>query len=194
MTDRVKIISTEVLAKNWATLTKARFSLQRRDGTWQEMTRESYDHGHAAAMLLLDETTGKVILTRQFRYPVHVSGDPAWLIEVCAGLLDGEEPDVAAAREAMEETGYRPTAVEHVFDAYMSPGSVTEKISCFVGSYVAGSAETAGGGLHAEGEDIEVLEMPLKAALAMIGTGEIMDGKTIALLQWAAINRPELVR
>lgn len=194
MNDRVKIVSTQILARDWATLTKVRFALRRRDGAWQEMSRESYDHGHAAAVLLLDPQGGTVILTRQFRYPVHASGDPAWLIEVCAGLLDGEEPQAAARREVLEETGYRPITLEHVFDAYMSPGSVTEKIAFFVGTYAPGTAETAGGGLLQEGEDIEVLELPLRQALAMIGTREIIDGKTIALLQWAAINRPELVR
>ena len=144
--------------------------------------------------LLLDPAAATVLLTRQFRYPVYANGDPAWLIEVCAGLLDGEEPAIAASREAVEETGYRPVTLDHVFDAYMSPGSLTEKIACFVGSYVSGSPENAGGGLEDEGEDIEVLELPLSTALTMIKTGKITDGKTIMLLQWAALNRPELVR
>ncbi|MEO5808058.1 NUDIX domain-containing protein [Devosia sp.] len=194
MDERVRILETQTLSDDWATLNKVTFALQRRDGTWQTMSRESYDRGHAAAMLLLDPATGTVALTRQFRYPVYASGDPAWLIEVCAGLLDGEQPVEAIMREALEETGYRPTAVEHAFDAYMSPGSVTEKLSHFIGHYTSGQRETTGGGLHDEGEDIEVLELPLKQALAMIKTGEIVDAKTIALLYWAALNRPEALK
>lgn len=187
MVDQIKIISTQVLADDWATLSKVTFDLQRRDGQWQRQTREVYDHGSAAAVLLCNPAQGTVILTRQFRFPLFFKGEPAMLIEVCAGLLDGDDPAACAKKEAEEETGYRVDHVEHAFDAFMSPGSLTEKLSFFTAFYDAGSKVHAGGGLHHEGEDIEVLELPFIEALAMIGTGEITDGKTIIILQHAAL-------
>lgn len=188
MSKRIKDVTVETLANNWGTLTKASFEYQRSDGSWQHQVRECYDHGHGAAILLFEPDAQTVILIRQFRYPVFAAGDPAFLVEVCAGLVDNDPPQTAVMREALEETGYEPFGVEHMFDAYMSPGSVQEKVSCYLGLYHAGSA-AAGGGLADEGEDIEVLELPLAEALAMIDRGEIIDGKTIMMLQWLALKR-----
>jgi len=184
----VKITSETTLAKAWGTLSEARLELRRRDGTWQEQTREVYDHGSAAAVLLCNPAAGNVVLTRQFRYPVHRNGDDGCLIEVCAGLLDGDSPEDCARRESEEETGYRPSALIHAFAAYASPGSLTEKLDCFIGLYDETARVAAGGGLHHEGEDIEILELPFETALAMISSGGIIDAKTIMLLQHAALS------
>lgn len=189
MAQDVKLVREEVLVEAWGTLSRADIELRRRDGTWQSQSREVYDHGSAAAVLLCNPATGMVILTRQFRYPVHRNGDPAWLIEACAGLLDGDSPMQCAARESEEETGYRPYELIHAFAAYASPGSLTEKLDCFIGLYDAASKISAGGGLHHEGEDIEVLELPFATAFAMIASGQIIDAKTIMLLQHAALTR-----
>ena len=188
MDDRVKIIGETVLSKDWGLLKKTSFDLQRRDGTWQRQSRETYDRGNAAAILLYCVANDTVILTRQFRFPVFVGGHDAWLIEVCAGLLDGDDPETCARREAVEETGHAVEDIRHVFDIETSPGSVIERLSCFIGTYDANSRISDGGGLHAEGEDIEVLEFGLKAALAMIDSGEIVDAKTILLLQHLALH------
>jgi len=189
VSENIKILSRTVLAKGWGTLGETHLEMRRRDGTWQAMTRETYDHGNAAAVLLCNPQTGKVVLTRQFRYPVLHNGDPAWLLEVCAGLLDGDTPETCARRESEEETGYRPTALIHAFVAYASPGSVTEKLDCFIGLYDEGSRVNDGGGLHHEGEDIEVIEMAFEEAFGLIASGEIIDAKTIMLLQHAALSK-----
>lgn len=188
MDDRVKIIEIETLSENWGVLKNTTFELRRRDGRWQQQERETYDRGDAAAILLYDPTRGTVLLTRQFRFPLYARGEAPMLIEVCAGLLDGDDPETCARKEAEEETGYRVSAIQHVFDSHMSPGSVLEKLSFFVGTYDHRSRVSAGGGLPHEGEDIEVLELPFERALAMIGGGEITDAKTIMLLQHAALN------
>lgn len=188
MSEDIKLESETVLVQAWGTLSEARLEMRRRDGSWQQIRREVYDHGNAAAVLLCDPARGKVVVTRQFRYPVHRNGDGGWLIEACAGLLDGESPEICAEREAIEETGYRPSALMHVFDSYASPGSLTEKLHCFIGLYDARAKVAAGGGLHHEGEDIEVIELDFPQALAMIGSGEIIDSKTIMLLQHAALH------
>ncbi|MDB5621937.1 MAG: hydrolase [Devosia sp.] len=190
MSERIKNVQVETLARHWGTLTQASFEYQRSDGTWQRQVRECYDHGHGAAILLFEPVQRTVILVRQFRYPAFAAGEPAFLVEVCAGLVDDDPAPVAAVREALEETGLRPHGVEHMFEAFMSPGSLQEKVSCFLGLYDAATPPEGGGGLAEEGEDIEILELPLEDALAMIGRGEIMDGKTIMMLQWLALNRP----
>jgi GDP-mannose pyrophosphatase NudK len=187
MDDDIRILATEVLADDWGVLTKATLEVKRRDGSLQTMTREAYDHGNAATVLLYNIEHGTVVLIRQFRFPLHFTGENPMLIEACAGLLDGDEPAACAKKEAEEETGYRVSHVEHVFDAFMSPGSVTEKLSFFLAEYDADSKIGDGGGLQHEGEDIEVLEMKFADALRMIGTGEITDGKTIMILQHAAL-------
>jgi len=189
VSDTVKIQSITKLAHNWGRFDDYVVSHPRQDGTSQTIRREVYDHGSAAAVLLYSSETGTVVLTRQFRLPPHLNGDPAWLIEVPAGLLDGEDPELAARREAVEETGYDPADLQFVFDAYMSPGSLTEKCACFIGHYTPGQTVSAGGGLASEGEDIEVIELGFDAALAMIVSGEIVDAKTIMLLQALALRQ-----
>lgn len=183
MHDTITIDSITPLAKDWGRLDRYEVTHARRDGTRQTVMREVYDHGSAAAVLMFAPATRSVILTRQFRLPPHLNGDPAWLIEAPAGLLDGEAPALAARREAIEETGYEPQALQFLFDAYMSPGSLTEKCACFLARYTPGEQLAAGGGLAHEGEDIEVFELSLDAALEMIATGEIADAKTILMLQ-----------
>ena len=189
MSDTVKIQSITKLAHNWGRFDDYVVSHPRQDGTSQTIRREVYDHGSAAAVLLYSSETGTVVLTRQFRLPPHLNGDPAWLIEVPAGLLDGEDPELAARREAVEETGYDPADLQFVFDAYMSPGSLTEKCACFIGHYTPGQTVSTGGGLASDGEDIEVIELGFDAALAMIASGEIVDAKTIMLLQALALRQ-----
>lgn len=189
MSKTVTIDSVAKLSHNWGRFDNYTVTHGRRDGGTQTVVREVYDHGSAAAVLLHAPDADTVILTRQFRLPPHLNGDPAWLIEVAAGLLDGEEPVVAAQREALEETGYAGTDLQFQFDAYMSPGSVTEKCACFIGRYTPGERAHAGGGLDAEGEDIEVLEIGFAQAFAMIASGEIVDAKTILLLQALALQR-----
>jgi nudix-type nucleoside diphosphatase (YffH/AdpP family) len=187
--DRVRIIEEQVLANDWFLLRKTTFELKRRDGRTQVVSRETYDRGNGAVLLLFNAQRGTVILTRQFRFPAYVNGcSDGLLIEACAGLLDGEDAESAIRREVAEETGVRVTSPRKIFEAYMSPGSVTEKLHFFVAKYTDGDRLHAGGGDAVEGEDIEVLELPLARALDMIANGEIEDGKTIMLLQHAALT------
>lgn len=188
MTDDIRIESVTKLAHNWGRFDDYQVNHVRRDGTRQTVRREVYDHGSAAAVLLYAPGPGTVILTRQFRLPPHLNGDPAWLIEAPAGLLDGEPPAVAARREAIEETGYEPRHLLFLFDAYMSPGAVTEKCACYLAEYTPGETVGQGGGLASEGEDIEVFELQFEAALGMVGSGEITDAKTILMLQALALR------
>lgn len=184
----IRNLSIEVLSDNWYTLRKATFDYRRRDGTWQRQSREAYDRGNASAILLYNRSLGTVILTRQFRYPAYSNGlADGMLIEVCAGLLDADDPETAIRRETEEETGYRLGAVRKVFEAYMSPGSVTEKLHFFVAEYDPSQRVSDGGGADDGAEDIEVLEIPFPEAMAMIGTGAIQDAKTIMLLYHAQI-------
>ena len=187
-TDNVRLVDAQVLSDNWYTLRKISVELRRRDGQWQRLSREAYDRGNGAALLLWDPRRSTVVLTRQFRLPAFLNGSPdGQLIEACAGLLDGDEPEACIRREAEEETGYRIRTPRKLFEAYMSPGSVTEKLHFFVAEYEPGDRVRAGGGLMEEGEDIEVIEMPLAEALAAIASGRIQDGKTIMLLQHVAL-------
>ena len=188
MDERVKIVSRKTLASGWGTLSESEFRLRRADGSWQTQRREIYDHGDAAAILLCDRTAGTVLLTRQFRFPAYDNGDSAWLVEVCAGLLDGDEPPACALREAEEETGHRPRDLRFVAKLYLSPGSLSERVSLFVGAYDASTRTGPGGGVADEGEDIEILELPFADALQMCRTGAIVDAKTVLLLHWAALN------
>lgn len=189
VTDHITIDDVTELSRSWGRLDNYTITHQRRDGTSQTVMREVYDHGSAAAVLLYAPETGTVVLTRQFRLPAHLNGDPAWLIEAPAGLLDGEPAAVAARREAIEETGYEPQALEFLFDAYMSPGSLTEKCACYLGRYTPGHKVAEGGGLAQEGEDIEVFELPFAEAWNMIADGRIVDGKTIMMLQALALRQ-----
>jgi len=187
--EQVRILEERVLAHDWYLLRKTTFEHRRRDGRLQVVSRETYDRGNGVALLLFNAARGTVILTRQFRFPAWVNGcADGLLIEACAGQLDGNDPIAAMQREAIEETGYDVRSPRKVFEAYMSPGSVTEKLHFFVAAYEDADRRHAGGGEAEEGEDIEVLELPLARALAMIVSGEIQDGKTIMLLQHAAMT------
>jgi len=190
MNDRVRLISTQVLSDDWYVLKKNVFDYQRRDGSWQRQSRETYDRGNGATILLYNRKRKTVILTRQFRFPAFVNGTPdGMLIEACAGLLDQDDAATCIRRETEEETGYRITEVRKVLEAYMSPGSVTERIYFFVGEYQPKHKVSAGGGDATEGEDIETLEITLDQAMEMVETGQICDGKTILLLMHAKIHR-----
>lgn len=187
MRERATIIGEELLSHDWGRLSRYIIGVTHSSGGTQQLRREVYDHGNAAAVLLCDPARGTVILTRQLRFPAQLNGDDPWLVEVCAGLLDGDAPAVCARREAEEESGYRVETLVHAFDCYVSPGSLTEKISCYLATYRPDDRVSAGGGLEHEGEDIEVLELPFATALDMVRSGGITDLKTIALLQHAAL-------
>jgi nudix-type nucleoside diphosphatase (YffH/AdpP family) len=186
--DRIRIHSVEVLSDDWYVLKKTTFDYLRSNGTWQRQSRETYDRGNGATILLYNTARRTVILIRQFRFPVYVNGHHGLLIETPAGLLDRASPEERIKAETEEETGYRVGAIRKVFDAYMSPGSVTEKLHFFVAEYAPDSKVRHGGGVEAEGEDIEVLELGLDSALRMIEDGQIVDGKTIMLLQYAKLH------
>jgi nudix-type nucleoside diphosphatase (YffH/AdpP family) len=179
----IHIRSIEVLSDDWAILKKVTFDYRRRDGSLETQVRQTYDRGHGAVILPYDPERGTVLLVRQFRLPAYVSGHPEPLIEACAGLLDRDDPETCIRREAEEELGYRLKAVEQAFHAFMSPGSVTERLMFFTARYSPEDRIGLGGGDAHEGEDIEVLELALDEALAMIDGGRIIDGKTIMLLQ-----------
>ena len=188
--EHVRLLDTQLLSNNWYVLRTIAFELRRRDGSWQRQNREAYDRGNGAALLLFDPRRRTVVLTRQFRLPAFINGcADGYLIEACAGLLDGSDPETCIRKEAEEETGYRIRTPRKVFEAYMSPGSVTEKLHFFVAEYQAEDRINTGGGLAEEGEDIEVLEMPLAEAMAGIRTGLIQDGKTVMLLQHVALSQ-----
>jgi nudix-type nucleoside diphosphatase (YffH/AdpP family) len=187
--DRVRVVREELLSDNWAILKKTTLEYQRSDGSWQTLVRETYDRGNGVAILLYNRARQTVILTRQFRYPAFVNDHAEMLIEVCAGLLDKRDPAEAIRRETEEETGYRIGEPRKVLEIFMSPGSVTEKLYFFVAEYEADQRVNEGGGLHEDGEDIGVLEVRLDEAMQMIERGAIMDGKTIILLQYAALHR-----
>jgi len=184
---RVRLHELKILSGDYYTLRKARFDFQRLDGRWQHQQRESYDIGDAAAVLPFDRASGLVILIRQFRWPVFEWGYRKFLVEVIAGKLDGDTPADCVTREALEEAGVaiaKPRLVTHCF---VSPGAVKERASMFLADYDSAAPRAKGGGHEAEGEDIEVLEMPLTDALGMVARGEIVDMKTILLLQAAAL-------
>lgn len=186
--DTVRIIDTITLSDNWYILKKYVVDYLRRDGTCQRLEREVYDRGNGAVILLYNRQKNSVILIRQFRLPVYVNGHDGFLIEAAAGLLEEQDPVTRIKAEAEEETGFRITDVEKVFEAFMSPGSVTEKLYFFIAEYQDNNRQSDGGGLPEEGEDVEVLEMPFPQALAAIRNGEIIDGKTIMLLQHLALS------
>lgn len=189
-TPNVRILKQQLLSDNWYVLKKIDFQLQRRDGSWQAQTREVYDRGNGATIVLYNRAKGTVILTRQFRIPAFLNEHDGYLIEAAAGLLDDASPEERIRLEAEEETGYRVRSVRKVYEAFMSPGSVTERVHFFVGEYRPEDRVADGGGLAEEGEDIEVLELPFAEALAMVDDGRIMDGKTIILLQYLKTLMP----
>jgi nudix-type nucleoside diphosphatase (YffH/AdpP family) len=189
MNEKVKILQTEVLSDNWYTLRKITYEYLKNDGSRQVQSREAYDRGNGATILLFNSTHKTVILTRQFRLPTFINGNTSgMLIEACAGLLDKDNPEDCIKRETEEETGYKISEVRKVFEAYMSPGSVTEILYFFVAEYTASMKLNDGGGIAHEQEDIEVLEIPFDKALQMIEEGEIKDAKTIMLLQYAQLK------
>lgn len=190
--DRVKLISKETVWKRFVHLQTLVFDQQMPDGRVIRIDREVHDHGSAAAILLFDPAKDAVVLVRQFRPAAFVNGDPIFMLEVPAGLIDDDQPDEAIRREAMEETGYEVKDVQYLFETYASPGTLTEKVGLFYARVDLEEKAGIGGGLDTEGEDIEVLSIPLDEAFGMITTGEITDAKTIILLQWAMLNRARL--
>lgn len=188
LTHRVRIHDVRTLSDDWYVLKKTTFDWLRSDGTWQTLSRETYDRGNGATLLPFDPAKRTVLLTRQFRYPAYVSGYDDLLIEAAAGLLDGESPENRIRLEVEEELGLRLQDVRKVFACFMSPGSVTEQLHFFVGQYDASMRLSAGGGARDEGEDIEVMELTVDEALQMIQDGRICDGKTVMLVQYAALN------
>jgi nudix-type nucleoside diphosphatase (YffH/AdpP family) len=188
--DRVTIESEETLADNWHRLSKLRLAFRRRDGTTQHLDREVYRNGTAAAVLPHDPARDTVLLIRQFRLPPLLCGDPCWLVEACAGIVEPANTPIETARlEAEQELGCRLHALRPAFSLYTSPGATTEKLHLFLGEYSQADRTGRGGGLRAEGEDIEVLELPLAEAWAMATRGDIVDIKTVLLLQHLVLVR-----
>lgn len=188
LADRIRIKAIRLLSDNWYILRTTTFDWLRANGEWQTQHRETYDRGNGVTLLLYNLAQRTVILTRQFRYPTYVNGHDDLMIETAAGLLDEAAPEERIRAEVEEETGYRLHEVRKVFEAFMSPGAVTERLHFFIGEYHDDMKIGNGGGLHAEGEDIEVLELAFSEALAMAEDGRIVDAKTIMLLQYAALH------
>lgn len=185
-TNLVQPGKAETLSDDWINLTRYTYR-ENQSGVWRKQVREVHDHGHGVCALLHNADTDTVLLTRQFRLPIFLAGDEGPLVEVPAGLLEGADPAERVALEVEEETGFRVADLTHLYDLYMSPGSVTERVSFYLGSYSAKDRVSEGGGVADEGESIEVVEMPFKDALAAIGTGDMKDGKTAVLLQHLAL-------
>ena len=188
VSDRVRVKNVNVLSDRHYRLNEVEFDYRRGNGEWQTQKREVFDRGHAATLLPYNLASRTVVLARQFRLPAYLAGHDDLMIEAAAGMLDGETPEKRICAEAEEEIGYRLGDVRKVFEAFMSPGSVTEKLHFFVAEYQAAMRVGNGGGLAQEGEDIEVLELPIDSALAMIADGRIVDAKTIMLLQYVALH------
>ena len=185
----IKIKQTDLLSDNWYLLNKVTFDFLRKDGKWVTQKREVYDRGNGAGILLYNQEQQTIILTKQFRLPAYLNGnETGMMIEVCAGLLDHDQPEQCIIRETEEETGYRINSVQKIMETYMSPGAITEILHLFIGEYDASMKINDGGGLEHEQEEIEVIEMTFDKAYQMIATGEIKDAKTILLLQYAKIN------
>ena len=187
---KITIQKTELLSDNWYILNKVTFDYQKPDNSIITQQREVYDRGNGAAILLYNKENKTIILTRQFRLPSYLNGNKnGMMVEVCAGLLDQDEPEKCIIRETEEETGYRISKVKKIMETYMSPGAITEILYLFIGEYDASMKVSEGGGLEHEQENIEVLEMPFDEAYNKIETGELKDAKTIMLLQYAKINQ-----
>jgi len=190
MNEKVKNIKTKILSDNWYTLNNISFDYQLKNGEWVHQTRESYDRGNGATILLYNKKKQKVILIKQFRMPTYLNGNSSgMMIETCAGVLDGDDPLTCVIKETEEEAGYRIKNVKKVFELYMSPGAVTEILHFFVAEYNEKMKVSEGGGLEAEHEDIEVLEIDFEEALKMVNSGAINDAKTVLLLQYAQIKK-----
>ena len=186
--DRIRVRDVRLLSDDWYVLKKTTFDWRRDDGSWQTVSRETYDRGNGATLLPYNLGARTVLLTRQFRYPAYVNGYDGLMIETAAGLLDNASPEDRIRKEVEEETGYRLNDVRKVFECFMSPGSVTEKLHFFVAEYDQTMRVADGGGVEAEGEEIGLLERSIDEAMAMIDRGEIVDAKTIMLLQYAALR------
>jgi GDP-mannose pyrophosphatase NudK len=189
MNENVVIKKKEILSDNWYTLNKVTFDYKNANGTWETQEREAYDRGNGATILLYNKATQTVVLTEQFRLPTYLNGnETGMLIEACAGLLDKDNPEDCIRKESEEETGYRIKDVKKIFEAYMSPGSVTEILYFFVAEYDKSMKVSEGGGVAEEHENIQVLEIPFEKACNMMKAGEVKDAKTIMLLQYALLN------
>ena len=187
----VVVRDVELLASGWHVLRRTTLDYRHHDGSWSRQQRETYDRGNGATILLHDTARGTILVTRQFRFPAYVNGHPdGLLLETAAGLLDDDNPEDAIRREASEELGVTVGTLEHVFDVYMSPGSVTERLHFYAAAYTPAARTAEGGGLAEEGEDIAVVELPFGEALDMVYDGRIADAKTIMLVQWAALRGP----
>jgi len=187
--EKVKNLKKEILSDNWYTLNKLSYDYLTKSGKWESHEREAYDRGNGATILLYNKEQKSVILTRQFRAPTYINGNKSgMMIETCAGLLDKDNPEDCIKKETQEETGYKIDTITKVFEAYMSPGSVTEILYFFIAEYAENMKTTSGGGLEHEQEEIQVLELPIDTALQMIKSGEIKDGKTIMLLQYLCLE------
>lgn len=190
MNDKVRNLQTEILSDNWYTLKKISYEIVKDDGSWVKQTREAYDRGNGATIMLYNKEQKTIILTRQFRLPTYINGNESgFLIEACAGLLDNDNPEDCIRKEVQEETGYTVKDVQKVFEAYMSPGSVTEILHFFIAEYAKSMKTSIGGGLEDEQESVEVMELPFEQALQMMQRGEIRDAKTIMLLQFLQIQK-----
>ncbi|MEM8762996.1 MAG: GDP-mannose pyrophosphatase NudK [Bacteroidota bacterium] len=186
---KVRNIKKELLSDNWYSLEKVTFEYQKADGEWETQIREAYDRGNGAVILLYNKAKQSVVLTRQFRMPTYLNGnETGMMIEACAGILEKGNAEETIRMEVEEETGYRITEVQKVFESYMSPGSVTEILYFFLGEYEDDMKVSEGGGAEDETENIEVLELLFTEALEMVKTGEIKDAKTIMLLQYAKLT------
>jgi len=184
----VRNVSSQTLSDGWAKLTQVTFDYRRADGHWQSHKREIYDRGNGAGILLYNLSSGTIVLTRQFRYPAYASDDNGFLLEVPAGIVEGNDPAATIRAETQQETGFIIEEPQFLFKAYASPGSVTEQLYYFAAEYRHEHREGVGGGLEEEGEDIEVLEVSWADAVAWINSGEIVDAKTIILIQYAQLN------
>ena len=190
MNDKVRNLQTEILSDNWYTLKKISYEILKDDGSWSKESREAYDRGNGATIMLYNKEQKTIILTRQFRLPTYINGNESgFLIEACAGLLDHDNPEDCIRKEVQEETGYTVKDVQKVFEAYMSPGSVTEILYFFIAEYAKSMKTSAGGGLEDEQESVEVLELPFQQALEMMQRNEIRDAKTIMLLQYLQLQK-----
>lgn len=189
ISNRVRLHDLSTLSDNHYVLRKAHFDFRRNDGRWQPQLRESYDIGDGAAVLLFDRARCLVLMVRQFRWPAFENGYRDLMIEAVAGKLDGDDPEACVIKEAIEEAGIRIHNPRRVLHCFMSPGAVKERLSLFVADYDSSAPRMKGGGHEHEGEDIEIIERPLSEALDMVAKGEIIDAKTIMLLQWLALNR-----
>jgi nudix-type nucleoside diphosphatase (YffH/AdpP family) len=188
ISDRIRVNNVRMLSDRYGRLTETTFDWRRANGEWQTQARVTFDRGNAATLLPYNLKQRTVVLVRQFRYPAYINGYDDLLIEAPAGLLDNESPEIRIRAEMEEETGYRLGDIKKIFEAFMSPGAVTEKLHFFVAEYEPSMRIGSGGGLASEGEDIEVIELSIDEALAMIGDGRIVDAKTIMLLQYAGLH------